>query len=64
MLKEQGDSGPLANMQLLKQSRLSVSKVNQEEWDEILRLAQGLAEKDTWVKSVEETKLLPNYSAT
>lgn len=33
-----GTGNPLQNMQLLKQSRLSVSKVSKEEWDFIMSL--------------------------
>lgn len=51
-------------MQLLKQSRLSVNKVTEEEWNEILRVAESLADgQAAWDKSVEESKTLPNYSA-
>ena len=35
-----GQDTPLKNMQLLKQSRLSVSKVRKEEWDYILELVE------------------------
>jgi predicted RNA-binding protein with PUA-like domain len=38
-LRELGKPGqPLENMQLLKQSRLSVSKVSAEEWDFLTKL--------------------------
>lgn len=40
-LQSHGGSGsPLQNMQLLKQSRLSVSKVSKEEWDFIMTLVE------------------------
>lgn len=35
-----GADMPLHNMQLLKQSRLSVSKVSKEEWDYIMKLVE------------------------
>jgi predicted RNA-binding protein with PUA-like domain len=34
-------AGPLANLQLVTHSRLSVSRVSKEEWDFIIRLAEG-----------------------
>lgn len=44
-LREMGGSGrPLENMQMLRQSRLSVSKVSEEEWEYLLSVA---GEKDT-----------------
>lgn len=40
-LREMGGSGkPLENMQMLRQSRLSVSKVSEEEWDYLLSVAE------------------------
>ncbi|KKK21550.1 hypothetical protein AOCH_003225 [Aspergillus ochraceoroseus] len=36
-----GEGGALANLQMLKQSRLSVSAVNAKEWDFIMGLAEG-----------------------
>ncbi|KAI0023296.1 DUF55-domain-containing protein [Xylariomycetidae sp. FL0641] len=39
-LREMGKPGqPLENMQMLKQSRLSVSRVNQAEWDHLMSVA-------------------------
>lgn len=37
-LREMGTAGPLENMQLLKQSRLSVSRVRAEEWEHLLHV--------------------------
>ena len=41
-LREMGDSPskPLANMQLLKQSRLSVSKVSAAEWEYLMGVVE------------------------
>lgn len=50
-------------MQLLKQSRLSVSSVSKTEWDEIMRLAKGLVDEEAWNASIEQSKLEPNYRA-
>lgn len=42
-LRNMGDAAgkPLANMQMLKQSRLSVSKVSKDEWEYLLGVAEG-----------------------
>ncbi|OHF02019.1 hypothetical protein CORC01_02598 [Colletotrichum orchidophilum] len=63
LLKESRGNGPLQNMELLKQSRLSVNKVTREEWDEVIRMAKELDEDKEWDKTVEESKKFPNYSA-
>jgi len=42
-----GAGTPLENMQLLKQSRLSVSKVSKEEWDYIMEIVE---ERETATK--------------
>lgn len=63
LLKESRGNGPLQNMELLKQSRLSVNKVTREEWDEVIRMAKELDEDKEWEKTVEESKKFPNYSA-
>lgn len=42
-LREMGTAGPLENMQLLKQSRLSVSRVRAEEWEHLLHVAEDKA---------------------
>lgn len=43
-LRELGRAGgPLENMQMLKQSRLSVSRVGEQEWQFLCRLADGKA---------------------
>ena len=43
-LRELGTSGgPLENMQMLKQSRLSVSQVSQEEWQALCKMADEKA---------------------
>ncbi|KAK4226293.1 PUA-like domain-containing protein [Podospora fimiseda] len=45
-LKEMGGAGkPLENMQMIRQSRLSVSKVSQREWDYLVGLAEEKASK-------------------
>ncbi len=36
---------PLANMQLLKQSRLSVSRVSEQEWEALCALADDKAKE-------------------
>lgn len=36
-----GAGGPLAEMQMMKQSRLSVSKVSEEEWEFLMGLAEA-----------------------
>ena len=44
-LREMGGAGkPLENMQMLKQSRLSVSKVSASEWEHLMSVAQSKAE--------------------
>ncbi|KAK1673260.1 PUA-like domain-containing protein, partial [Colletotrichum godetiae] len=63
LLKESRSHGPLQNMELLKQSRLSVNKVTREEWDEVIRMAKELDEDKEWDQTVEESKKFPNYSA-
>ncbi|KXH30194.1 hypothetical protein CSAL01_05024 [Colletotrichum salicis] len=63
LLKESRGNGPLQNMELLKQSRLSVNKVTREEWDEVIRMAKELDEDKEWDQTVEESKKFPNYSA-
>ncbi|KAK3904358.1 hypothetical protein C8A05DRAFT_13760 [Staphylotrichum tortipilum] len=41
-LREMGGAGgPLANMQMLKQSRLSVSRVSEGEWEAVLKVMEG-----------------------
>lgn len=50
-------------MELLRLARLSVTKVTQEEWDKVIRMAKELDEDEEWEKTVEESKKLPNYSA-
>jgi predicted RNA-binding protein with PUA-like domain len=46
-LREMGGPGkPLENMQMLKQSRLSVSKVNAAEWEYLIRAAEEKASKE------------------
>lgn len=40
-----GAGGPLAEMQMMKQSRLSVSKVSEEEWEFLMGLAEAKKEK-------------------
>jgi predicted RNA-binding protein with PUA-like domain len=62
-LRDAPANGPLGSMQLLKQSRLSVTKVTPDEWDEVVRMARALATEEEWEKSVEDSKKLPNYSA-
>ena len=43
-LREEGGAGkPLENMQMLKQSRLSVSRVSAAEWEYLVRLAEEKA---------------------
>ncbi|KAK1461614.1 hypothetical protein CMEL01_14568, partial [Colletotrichum melonis] len=63
LLKESRGNGPLQNMELLKQSRLSVNKVTREEWDEVIRMAKELDEDKEWDKTVEGSKKFPNYTA-
>lgn len=62
-LRDAPTNGPLSAMQLLKQSRLSVTKVTADEWDEVIRMARALATEDEWTRSIEDSKQLPNYSA-
>ncbi|KAH7376962.1 thymocyte nuclear protein [Plectosphaerella cucumerina] len=62
-LRDAPANGPLGSMQLLKQSRLSVTKVTPDEWDEVVRMARALATEEEWEKSVEDSKKLPNYAA-
>lgn len=38
-----GPGGPLEDMQMLKQSRLSVSKVSAEEWEHLIGVAEEKA---------------------
>lgn len=38
-----GAGGPLEDMQMLKQSRLSVSKVSAEEWEHLVGVAEEKA---------------------
>jgi predicted RNA-binding protein with PUA-like domain len=46
-LREMGGAGkPLENMQMLKQSRLSVSKVSAAEWKYITSVAEGKASQE------------------
>lgn len=43
-LREMGGPGqPLENMQMLKQSRLSVSKVSEPEWEYLMSVAEEKA---------------------
>jgi predicted RNA-binding protein with PUA-like domain len=43
-LREMGKPGqPLENMQMLKQSRLSVSKVSANEWEHLVKVAESKA---------------------
>ena len=45
-LRELGKpGGPLENMQMLKQSRLSVSRVSKEEWDALCKVADDKAKE-------------------
>ena len=45
-LREMGGAGkPLENMQMLKQSRLSVSKVSAAEWEYLMGVAEEKASK-------------------
>lgn len=45
-LKEMGGKGmPLENMQMIRQSRLSVSKVGDEEWEFLIKVAEEKARK-------------------
>lgn len=62
-LRDAPANGPLAGMQLLRQSRLSVTKVTPGEWDEVVRMARALATDDEWEASVNESKKLPNHAA-
>ncbi|TDZ16807.1 Thymocyte nuclear protein 1 [Colletotrichum orbiculare MAFF 240422] len=63
LLKEVGPKGPLQNMQLLKLGRLSVNKVTEEEWNEIIRMAKELDTDNEWDETVEQSKKFPNYHA-
>ncbi|ROT34474.1 DUF55-domain-containing protein [Sodiomyces alkalinus F11] len=54
--------GPLQDMQLLRQSRLSVSKVTEAEWEAIVETARNMVDEKDWVRSIEETKKSPNYN--
>ncbi len=46
-LREMGGPGkPLENMQMLKQSRLSVSKVSAGEWEYLTRVAEERAKQE------------------
>ncbi|TQN65852.1 Thymocyte nuclear protein 1 [Colletotrichum shisoi] len=64
LLKEsRGTTGPLRDMELLKQARLSVTKVTREEWDEVIRMARERDEDGEWDRTVEESRKFPNYSA-
>ena len=46
-LKEMGAKGmPLENMQMIRQSRLSVSKVGREEWEFLIKIAEDKAKKE------------------
>lgn len=44
-LKEMGQAGELDNMQMLKQSRLSVSRVGAEEWKYLCEVADRKAKE-------------------
>jgi len=45
-LRELGKpGGPLESMQMLKQSRLSVSRVSKEEWEALCRIADEKAKE-------------------
>ncbi|KAK8184188.1 PUA-like domain-containing protein [Phyllosticta citribraziliensis] len=60
------DDGPLANMQLFKQSRLSVSKVSRSEWDFITSHATGGTEDlaaDEPILVEEDVPEAPNGAA-
>lgn len=48
-LRSMGDvpGKPLTNMQMLKQSRLSVSRVSKEEWEYLVGVAEGRGESIT-----------------
>ncbi|GKT90128.1 AT-rich DNA-binding protein [Colletotrichum tofieldiae] len=63
LLKESRGKGPLQDMELLRLARLSVTKVTQEEWDEVIRMARELDEDKEWAKTVDESKKFPNYAA-
>ncbi|KAL9946043.1 hypothetical protein D7B24_000614 [Verticillium nonalfalfae] len=63
LIKELPGDSPLKNMQLLKQSRLSVNKVTQTEFNEVIRIAKSLTTDKDWERTVAETKKLVNYSA-
>ncbi|KAM0326330.1 hypothetical protein ACHAQA_006930 [Verticillium albo-atrum] len=63
MLKELPGDSLLKDMQLLKQSRLSVNKVTQTEFDEIIRIAKSLTTDKEWEKTAEDSKKLVNYSS-
>lgn len=54
--------GPLQDMQLLRQSRLSVSKVTKDEWESIMETARNMVDEKEWFRSIEETKKCPNYN--
>lgn len=44
-LRTMGEAGgPLENMQMLKQSRLSVSKVSADEWEHLVGVAEEKAQ--------------------
>lgn len=36
-----GAGGPLEKMQMMKQSRLSVSRVSEKEWEHLMEVAEG-----------------------
>ncbi|KAK1962324.1 DUF55-domain-containing protein [Colletotrichum sublineola] len=63
LLKASRGDGPLRDMELLRLARLSVTKVTQEEWDEVIRMARELDEDGEWDQSVEASKKFPNYTA-
>ncbi|KAM0273922.1 hypothetical protein ACHAQH_008126 [Verticillium albo-atrum] len=63
LIKELPSDSPLKDMQLLKQSRLSVNKVTQTEFDEVIRIAKSLTTDKEWERTAAETKKLINYSA-
>ncbi|OHW94359.1 AT DNA binding protein [Colletotrichum incanum] len=63
LLKESRGKGPLQDMELLRLARLSVTKVTQEEWDEVIRMAKELDEDKEWDKTVDESRKFPNYMA-
>ncbi|KAF2198784.1 DUF55-domain-containing protein [Delitschia confertaspora ATCC 74209] len=51
-----GKGGPLENMQLVKGARLSVSRVEKEEWEYIMRMADNMKEDHGDVGGIEEEK--------